>query len=76
MPPELQEAYRLAMVSRSTGDEAAQQRANELVLQAIEKGGPDVQKRFLDEVSQHLPEGTVQPTPTIMMKPRVRADEL
>ncbi|CAK9045649.1 unnamed protein product [Durusdinium trenchii] len=71
MPPELQEAYRLAMVSRSTGDEAAQQRANELVLQAIEKGGPDVQKRFLDEVSQHLPEGTVQPTPTMPEPPEL-----
>mmetsp|Transcript_17906 Transcript_17906/g.21971 ORF Transcript_17906/g.21971 Transcript_17906/m.21971 type:complete len:343 (+) Transcript_17906:44-1072(+) len=59
MPPELQEAYRLAMISRSTGDEAAQIRANELVLQAIEKGGPEVRKRFMEEVSQHLPEGSV-----------------
>lgn len=59
MPPELQEAYRLAMISRSTGDEAAQKRANELVLQAIEKGGPEVRERFLAEVSQHLPEGSV-----------------
>lgn len=66
MPPELQEAYRLAMISRSTGDEAAQKRANELVLQAIEKGGPEVRERFLEEVSQQLPEGSV---PSLEKKP-------
>lgn len=66
MPPELQEAYRLAMISRSAGDEAAQKRANELVLQAIEKGGPEVRERFLEEVSQQLPEGSV---PSLEKKP-------
>ena len=56
------------MLSRSTGDEKAQLRANELVLQAIEKGGPEVQERFLQEVSQHLPEGTVK-APGKLLKP-------
>ncbi|CAE7033566.1 rpoC2 [Symbiodinium sp. CCMP2456] len=60
MPPELQEAYRLTMISRSTGDEAAQKRANELVLQAVDKGGPQVRETFMKEISGHLPEGTLR----------------
>eukprot|EP00439_Symbiodinium_sp_Y106_P069528 s1892_g11.t5 len=60
MPAELQEAYRLTMISRSTGDEAAQKRANELVLQAVDKGGPQVRETFMKEISGHLPEGTLR----------------
>lgn len=56
MPPELQEAYRLMAISRSSGDEAAQSRANELAFQAVRKGGPEVRKAFLAEVSQQMPE--------------------
>jgi len=56
MPPELQEAYRLMSISKATGDEEAQKRANELCLQAIEKGGPEVQATFMQEVSKHNPE--------------------
>mmetsp|Transcript_64400 Transcript_64400/g.151298 ORF Transcript_64400/g.151298 Transcript_64400/m.151298 type:complete len:353 (+) Transcript_64400:58-1116(+) len=60
MPPELQEAYRLTMLSRATGDEAAQRRANELALQAVDKGGPEVRENFMKEISAHLPEGALK----------------
>lgn len=56
VPPELREAYRLMMESKQSGDEAAQRRANELVLAAVEKGGPEVRKKFLEEVSRQMPE--------------------
>eukprot|EP00931_Biecheleriopsis_adriatica_P104367 TRINITY_DN7904_c0_g1_i1.p1 TRINITY_DN7904_c0_g1~~TRINITY_DN7904_c0_g1_i1.p1 ORF type:complete len:383 (+),score=112.62 TRINITY_DN7904_c0_g1_i1:30-1151(+) len=56
MPPELQEAYRLMAISRETGDEKAKERANELALKAVEKGGPEVRKTFLREVSKRAPE--------------------
>eukprot|EP00930_Biecheleria_cincta_P100147 TRINITY_DN91761_c0_g1_i1.p1 TRINITY_DN91761_c0_g1~~TRINITY_DN91761_c0_g1_i1.p1 ORF type:complete len:363 (-),score=109.82 TRINITY_DN91761_c0_g1_i1:305-1393(-) len=56
MPPELQEAYRLMSIANSTGDEKAKQRANELAIKAVEKGGPEVRKNFIQEVAKHLPE--------------------
>lgn len=56
MPPELQEAYRLMAIANSTGDEQARKRANELAIKAVEKGGPEVRKTFLQEVSKQLPE--------------------
>jgi hypothetical protein len=56
VPGELREAYRLMAESKQTGDEAAQKRANELCLAAVERGGPEVRKKFLDEVSRQMPE--------------------
>lgn len=56
MPPELQEAYRLMAIANSTGDEKARQRANELAIKAVEKGGPEVRETFLKELAQRLPE--------------------
>lgn len=56
MPPELQEAYRLMSIANSTGDEKARQRANELAIKAVEKGGPEVRQTFLEEVAKKLPE--------------------
>lgn len=48
--------------SKFPGNEGLQKEANELVLKAIEKGGPEVRQRFLEEVSQQLPEGTHVPS--------------
>jgi len=56
MPPELREAFRLMQIAKETGDTEAQARASELALKAIERGGPEVQKRFNDEVAQQMPE--------------------
>mmetsp|Transcript_102140 Transcript_102140/g.264132 ORF Transcript_102140/g.264132 Transcript_102140/m.264132 type:complete len:360 (-) Transcript_102140:191-1270(-) len=54
LPGELQEAFRLMAISKQTGDVKAQQRSTELVMQAIEKGGPEVKKRFSQEVMQQM----------------------
>jgi hypothetical protein len=56
MPPELQEAYRMMSIAKETGDEAAQKRANELALKAVEHGGPEVKKNFLSNLSAQAPE--------------------
>jgi hypothetical protein len=56
MPGELQEAYRLMMISRESGDKAAEERANELALKAIERGSPQVKQDFLNELSKKAPE--------------------
>jgi len=56
MPPELQEAYHLMSISRQNGDVAAQQRANELALKAVEKGGPEVKEAFMKNVAEQMPE--------------------
>lgn len=56
MPPELQEAYHLMSVGRANGDKAAEQRANELALKAIQNGGPQVQQDFIKTLAKHEPE--------------------
>eukprot|EP00933_Yihiella_yeosuensis_P006473 TRINITY_DN11116_c1_g1_i1.p1 TRINITY_DN11116_c1_g1~~TRINITY_DN11116_c1_g1_i1.p1 ORF type:complete len:362 (-),score=105.49 TRINITY_DN11116_c1_g1_i1:274-1359(-) len=56
MPPELQEAFRLMQLSNQTGDEKARIRANELALKAVERGGPEIQKAFLNEVGKTNPQ--------------------
>lgn len=56
MPPELREAFHLMQIAKENGDTVAQQRASELALKAVERGGPEVQKRFNDEVAQQMPE--------------------
>mmetsp|Transcript_25931 Transcript_25931/g.68554 ORF Transcript_25931/g.68554 Transcript_25931/m.68554 type:complete len:360 (-) Transcript_25931:56-1135(-) len=53
LPGELQEAFRLMTISNQTGDRKAQERSNELVMAAIQKGGPEIQKRFSEEVMKH-----------------------
>jgi hypothetical protein len=53
LPGELQEAFRLMAISNQTGDRKAQERSNELVMKAIQKGGPEVQKRFQEEMMKH-----------------------
>lgn len=50
LPGELREAFRLMQISKQTGDEKAQKRATELAMAAIEKGGPEVKKRFEQEM--------------------------
>jgi hypothetical protein len=52
LPGELREAFRLMAISKQTGDTKAQERANELAMKAIEKGGPEVQQRFQQEMLQ------------------------
>merc|ERR1719502_1360235 len=56
VPPELQEAFRLMQVAKSTGDEKAQKRAEELALLAVERGGPETKQKFLAEVRRQMPE--------------------
>jgi len=58
MPPELQEAYRMMQVARESGDPAAQKRANELALKAVQQGGPEVQEGFVKEIARHAPEAS------------------
>lgn len=50
MPGELQEAFRLMQIAKQSGDARAQERANELAMMAVEKGGPDVKQRFQQEL--------------------------
>mmetsp|Transcript_41477 Transcript_41477/g.115268 ORF Transcript_41477/g.115268 Transcript_41477/m.115268 type:complete len:364 (-) Transcript_41477:115-1206(-) len=56
MPVELQEAYHLLSVGRANGDATAERRANELVLQAIQKASPEVQRDFVQQLAKHAPE--------------------
>jgi len=56
MPPELQEAYYLMQVSRESGDAAAQQRANELAIKAVQNGSPEVRQQFIQNVGEQMPE--------------------
>jgi len=56
MPSELQEAYHMLSVGKATGDTDAQRKANELVLQAVQKGGPDVQHKFVQEFAKQMPD--------------------
>lgn len=55
MPQELQEAFMLMKISRETGNKAAEQKANELVMQAVKKGGPQMQREFFKLVSEQMP---------------------
>jgi len=55
MPPELQEAHHLLSMARANGDKDAERRANELALKAIENGGPQVKKDFIETLSKHEP---------------------
>jgi len=55
-PPELQEAFHLMQMAKMNGDTAAQQRANELALKAVEKGGPEVKQAFLKNLSEQMPD--------------------
>mmetsp|Transcript_86699 Transcript_86699/g.220855 ORF Transcript_86699/g.220855 Transcript_86699/m.220855 type:complete len:359 (-) Transcript_86699:42-1118(-) len=50
LPGELQEAVRLMQIARQTGDQKAQERANELALKAVERGGPEMKQRFQQEL--------------------------
>jgi len=52
LPGELQEAFRLMQIGAQTGDVKAQERANELALKAVERGGPEMQRRFQEEVAR------------------------
>lgn len=54
LPGELQEAFRLMAISKATGDVKAQERSTELVMAAIEKGGPEVKQRFSQEVTKQM----------------------
>jgi len=54
LPGELREAFRLMQISKQTGDEQAQKRANELAIAAIEKGGPEVKKKFEQEMMSQM----------------------
>jgi len=56
MPVELQEAYHLMSIAKANGDTKAQQRANELALKAVEKGGPEVRNTFMKHVGEQMPE--------------------
>lgn len=55
MPPELQEAYHLMSIAKANGDTEAQQRANELALQAVSKGGPEVRNTFMKHIAEQMP---------------------
>jgi len=55
-PPELREAYHLMSIAKANGDTEAQQRANELALKAVEKGGPEVRNSFMQNISKQMPE--------------------
>jgi hypothetical protein len=46
LPPEMREAFRLSQIAKASGDMSAQKKADELVRQAINSGGPEIQKRF------------------------------
>lgn len=50
LPGELKEAFRLMQIARQTGDDRAQERANELALQAVNRGGPEMQQKFQEEL--------------------------
>mmetsp|Transcript_112313 Transcript_112313/g.322882 ORF Transcript_112313/g.322882 Transcript_112313/m.322882 type:complete len:368 (-) Transcript_112313:81-1184(-) len=50
LPGELQEAFRLMHIAKQTGDVRAQERANELALKAVERGGPEMKQCFQQEV--------------------------
>mmetsp|Transcript_15307 Transcript_15307/g.33071 ORF Transcript_15307/g.33071 Transcript_15307/m.33071 type:complete len:373 (+) Transcript_15307:127-1245(+) len=50
LPGELQEAFRLMQVAKQSGDQRAQERANELALKAVERGGPEMKQRFQQEL--------------------------
>jgi hypothetical protein len=67
-PPELREAYHLMSVARETGDEKAQKRANELAIQAVERGGPEVKNAFMENLAQMQPE--LQPQLSKDMDPK------
>jgi len=54
LPGELREAFRLQQIAHSTGDPKAQQRAQELAMEAIEKGGPEVKKKFQAEMMKEM----------------------
>lgn len=56
MPVELQEAYHLMSIAKANGDTKAQQRASELALKAVEKGGPEVRNTFMNNVAKQMPE--------------------
>lgn len=56
MPPELREAARLLNLARENNDPAAERRANELVMQAMKKGTPEMQREFLQQVSKTSPD--------------------
>lgn len=56
VPPELREAFQLMSLAKSTGNMEAQQRANELALKAVERGGPEVKEKFMEEVARTSPE--------------------
>merc|ERR1719235_1952600 len=54
LPGELREAFRLMQVAKQTGDAKAQQRATELAMAAIEKGGPEVKQKFEKEMMKEM----------------------
>jgi len=56
VPAELREAQRLMAIARESGDPAAEQRASELALKAVEKGDPEVKRTFMRHVAEHMPE--------------------
>jgi len=56
LPGELQEAFRLMQIAKQTGDTKAQERANELAVKAVERGGPEMKQRFQQEVMRQAAE--------------------
>jgi len=56
MPKELQGAFHLMQMARASGDKTAEKHACELALKAVEDGGPEVKKSFLEEMGRTMPE--------------------
>merc|ERR1719420_1676661 len=52
VPPQLKEAFRLSQVAKQTNDMKAQAKADELVRAAILQGGPEIQKRFEENLGE------------------------
>lgn len=71
MPRDLQEAYQLSAISKQSGDPAAQRRASELALRAVQNGSPEVQREFLRNISEQMPEAAAKLSSQLMAGPGV-----
>mmetsp|Transcript_30058 Transcript_30058/g.54613 ORF Transcript_30058/g.54613 Transcript_30058/m.54613 type:complete len:393 (-) Transcript_30058:63-1241(-) len=71
MPRDLQEAYQLSAISKQSGDPAAQRRASELALRAVQNGSPEVQREFLRNISEQMPEAAAKLSSELMAGPGV-----
>lgn len=71
MPRDLQEAYQLQAISKQSGDANAQKRASELALRAVQNGSPEVQREFLRNISEQMPEAAAQLSKQMMAGPGV-----